>query len=100
MEKNLGKFIKAYRINKNITQTDLATLLGVDVSFICKIEKSEKTLSKSHFKKLSEILNANINDINNQWVSDKIIDLLSQEEDKVEIIKMTILKLENNSNIN
>ncbi|MGV0830239.1 helix-turn-helix domain-containing protein [Empedobacter brevis] len=97
MEKSLGAFIKTYRIKKKLTQTELATQLGVNVSFVCKIEKSEKTLSKSHFNKLSEILNAKLTDINNQWVSDKIIEIISNEENKDEIIKMTILKLTENS---
>ena len=38
----IGEKVKLCRVEKVISQKELATLIGVDVSFICKVEKIVK----------------------------------------------------------
>ena len=59
-----GKYLKQLRKEKNLTQTELAALLGYSgKSTISKIEKDEFELSQEKLKKYAEIFNVSVIDI-------------------------------------
>lgn len=53
MNTKLGERIKNFRIKSNFTQANIAEFLGVDQSFISKVEKNERTLTSSMLDKLA-----------------------------------------------
>ncbi|EOU1462721.1 helix-turn-helix transcriptional regulator [Clostridium perfringens] len=60
--KIVGKNIKKIREDKNITQAQLAEILGISVSYISKIEaeKCYKSFSLDLIFRISELLDVNI----------------------------------------
>ena len=51
-DKNLGKLIRNKRRERDITQVELCTVLGVSQSKLSKIERGEQTLSAESFVKV------------------------------------------------
>ena len=72
----IGEKIKFYRIEKGISQKYLASLIGVNVSFLCKIEKNEKKISLDKLKLVIQILDLKENDLENEFFINKIEELL------------------------
>lgn len=59
----MGKKIKAIRKKRGLTQKQLAELLGVKQQNISDWERGERSPSVKNLKKLSEILNCQIDDL-------------------------------------
>lgn len=90
----IGEKIKEYRKLNNISQTELASLIGVNVSFLCKIEKNEKKVSLDKLKLIIKVLDIKEEDLENQYFIDKVDDLLSSNNpsSKIEILDQLIKK--------
>lgn len=54
ISKKIGQLIRKYRVEKNITQENLALLCGIDRSYLGRIERGEVNIS---IEKLYEIAN-------------------------------------------
>lgn len=54
ISKQIGQLIRKYRVEKNITQENLALLCGIDRSYLGRIERGEVNIS---IEKLYEIAN-------------------------------------------
>lgn len=76
----LGEKIKKYRENKNMTQNEVADILGVKSATISKYETNTLEPNIESIKKLSEIFEISIDE------------LLRDKEDKFDISKINILE--------
>ncbi|WP_018131734.1 helix-turn-helix domain-containing protein [Effusibacillus pohliae] len=56
MGEALGKRLRAYRKLKNLTQQQLADLLGISVAIVGGIERGTREPSKDVLEKVSQIL--------------------------------------------
>lgn len=54
--KKLGSNLKVFRANKNITQSQLAELIGVDKSFVSNIENGKTNPTLSTITSLAKVL--------------------------------------------
>lgn len=89
----IGEKVKLCRVEKGISQKELATLIGVDVSFICKVEKNEKSITLEKLNLISEALNIELNDLKILFYEIKINELLKNETESFK--KEVILSLSN-----
>ncbi|AEI35833.1 helix-turn-helix domain-containing protein [Francisella salina] len=53
---NLFDIVKTIRISKNITQTELATKLGISKQYICDIENNRKPITIELAKEFAKVL--------------------------------------------
>jgi len=60
MEKKLGLIIKAQRVASNLKVYELANKVGVTPEFITMIEKGNRLPSAAVVKKLSQVLNIDL----------------------------------------
>lgn len=58
--KEVGQHIKKAREMRNMTQKDLASILGTSIPYICKIEKGNGAVSIPQLAKIGQILNYNL----------------------------------------
>ncbi|OGG59172.1 hypothetical protein A3C89_02080 [Candidatus Kaiserbacteria bacterium RIFCSPHIGHO2_02_FULL_50_50] len=58
--KKLGDNLKKIRTDKNITQTELARLLGVDKSFVSNIENGKSNSTLSTMANIAKVLEISI----------------------------------------
>jgi transcriptional regulator with XRE-family HTH domain len=75
----IGEKIKLCRVQKGLSQKELASQIGCDVSFICKVEKNEKNINKQKLSLISEVLNVDFNYLKISFYESKINDLLKNE---------------------
>lgn len=61
--KKLGENLKKIRVKKDITQTELAKILGVDKSFISNIENGKTNPTLSTITSLAKALSVSVNDL-------------------------------------
>lgn len=91
---DIGTIIKEARLKIGMSQKELASQIGVDVSFLCKIEKNEKKLSLEKLELLSSILNLDFLKYKNEYYYDKVDSIFENEKEdyKVMIINNIINK--------
>lgn len=94
----IGDIIRLKRIEMGISQKELASQIGVDVSFLCKIEKNEKNISLEKLKLISHILKIGYDNLKVEYYSSKIIEILSNESGliKYKVLEFLQKKLKNN----
>ena len=61
--KKLGNNLKAIRTDKNITQSELAELLGVDKSFVSNIENGKNNPTLSTIASLAKALKVSVDEL-------------------------------------
>lgn len=59
----IGRMIRRYRLDKNITQEELAFRIGSSAAYISNIENGKKKPSLQKLLQISEALNVTANDI-------------------------------------
>ena len=59
---NIGKNIKKYRVDKNLTQLQLCERVGISLSYLSKLESSccNKSISISCLNSIATVLNVEI----------------------------------------
>lgn len=69
----IGKFIKSKREEKKITLKKLGESIGIDLSYVAKIESGSRNIQSRHIKKLSKALGVSESDIVALQMADAII---------------------------
>lgn len=88
----IGEMIKINRLERDISQKDLALKIGVDVSFLCKVEKNEKKLSLDKLELVSDVLSLELSELKYLYYFEKVTASFIKEEDAfiVEILEKII----------
>ncbi len=85
--------LKDLRINKGIQQRKIAAALDIDTATYSKIENGILSLRKEHLSILSGILDCNLKELHCYWLADKIYNLVNEEDQAIESLKIVINKL-------
>lgn len=91
--KNIGEILRQLREEKGLLLRQVAAELEIDTALLSKIERGERNLKREQVLRISEIFNIPENDLILIWLSDKIIDLIKEESNAVEILKTTMRKI-------
>ena len=78
--KTTGKILRENREKKGFLLRQVAAKLDIDTAILSKIERSERKASKGQIVKLAEILDLNKEDLVIQYLSDKILYEIKDEE--------------------
>jgi len=84
----LGQKVKELRESNGLLQRQVAAHLEVDTAYIRKLENNEKSFSRNHLKKLSEIFNIPETDLITLWLADKIYEVVKAEECGIKAIEL------------
>jgi transcriptional regulator with XRE-family HTH domain len=60
---NVGKNIKKYRKQRNITQIDLAKKLNVSNAWLCKLENGNRNTTIFRLSEIANVLNIKLMDL-------------------------------------
>ncbi len=91
-----GQKVKELRERKGLVQRQVAAELEVDTAYISKVENEEKAISRNQIPKLSKLFKVSENDLETIWLSDKIMNLLNDEENSLSVITLTLNRIKNN----
>lgn len=93
----IAEYIHNLRLKNDMTLTQFGGLIGVDSGALSKIENGKKFLDRKTLLKISEAFSLDINDLNQEFISEKIaleiIDYSCDEsvlklvEEKIKLLK-------------
>lgn len=92
----LGEKLKELREAKGLVQRQVAAELEVDTAYVSKMESNEKPVSRSHLKKLSELLGINEEELLTIWLADKVYDMVKDEDVALKALSATETELKIN----
>lgn len=81
----IGDIIRLKRIEVGISQKELASQIGVDVSFLCKVKKNEKKITLDKLILISKELNIDIDEFKILFYTSKISHLLKDENTELKL---------------
>jgi len=80
INKSIGELLRKKREEKGLLLRQVAAKLDIDTAILSKIERSERKASKEQIIKLSEILDLKEEDLLVQYLSEKILYEIKDEE--------------------
>lgn len=83
-----GERIKELRESKELLQRQLAASLEIDTPMFSKIERGERRAKREQVLLLAELLEADVNELLTIWLADQVYDLVKDEEDARNALKV------------
>ncbi len=78
--KTIGEILRENREKKEMFLRHVSAKLDIDTAILSKIERSERKATKEQILKLAEILDLNKENLLIQYLSEKILDAIKDEE--------------------
>jgi Predicted transcription factor, homolog of eukaryotic MBF1 len=75
--------IKTAREEKGLSQKQLASVLDIDVSMYCRIERGDRHAKREQVIQLSRIFDIEQDELLTLWIADKICSVIDGEKDIV-----------------
>ena len=91
--KSFGAIVREYRTLKGLLLRQVAAELEVDTAFLSKMERNEKKASRQQVDKLAKVLEVDDNILVAQWLSDKILEIIGEEKQAFNALKITEKRL-------
>lgn len=88
MKETFGEYIHKLRSENGLTLTKLAAALDIDQSTLSKIENSKRSVPEEIIPKLSKFFSLDLKQLEKEYYSEKIADILYKEDDNKELIKL------------
>ena len=83
-----GEHIKQMREQNHLLQRQLANALDMDTAMLSKIERGERRAKREHIPIFASLLNANVKELFTIWMADQVYNLIKEEENANEILKV------------
>jgi predicted nucleotidyltransferase/DNA-binding XRE family transcriptional regulator len=77
---SLGNTIRKFRENKNLPLRTVAAYLDIDQAILSKIERGQRSASRTLVLKLAEFFEISENDLLICWLSDKLVHEIADED--------------------
>ena len=76
-----AKKIRQLREEKQLLQRQISAVLEIDNALYCKIERGDRIAKREQVVLISKILSANEAELLTLWLADKVMDVLSDEDE-------------------
>lgn len=88
MKETFGEYIHNLRTEASMTLTKLAAALDIDQSTLSKIENRKRNIPEEILPKLAKVFNLNIKQLEREYFSEKIAEIIYPKEDSNELLKL------------
>ena len=88
MKETFGEYIHKLRTEANMTLTKLAAALDLDQSTLSKIENKKRSVPKEILPKLARIFNLDIKELEEEYFSEKIAEIIYPQEEPGRVLKL------------
>lgn len=95
-----GEHIRKLREQKQLLLREVASQMHIDTALLSKIERGTRIARKEQVEALAIALNENKNDLLNVWMANKIVDMIKDENNSEEILKIAKEKIQKLTNQN
>lgn len=76
------------REQNQLLQRQLANALDMDTAMLSKIERGERRAKREHIPIFASLLKANVKELFTMWMADQVYNLIKEEENANEILKV------------
>jgi transcriptional regulator with XRE-family HTH domain len=83
-----GDKIRIQRVEKRITQRQLAAAIEIDTATYCKIEKGDRRAKREQVITLANLLEIDTKELIRLWSADKVYDIIAEEEEATQILNV------------
>ena len=80
MANQFGERVKQLRVQNNLLQRQVASILEIDTPMLSKIEKGLRQLKREQIPVLATILKANADELQTIWLADQIYAVVKGEK--------------------
>lgn len=80
--------IRMQRVEKRITQRQLAAAIEIDTATYCKIEKGDRRAKREQVITLANLLEIDTKELIRLWSADKVYDIIAEEEEATLILNV------------
>ena len=95
---NFGEHIKQLREQNQLLQRQVASILEIDTAMLSKIERGERRAKREHIPILASLLKTNEKELFTIWLADQVYDIIKEEENPTEILKVAEQEVKNYNN--
>jgi transcriptional regulator with XRE-family HTH domain len=90
-----GEHIRKLREQKQLLLREVASQMNIDTALLSKIERGTRFARKEQVEDLAKALNESENELLKLWMADKITEMLKEEKNSTEILKIAEQKIKN-----
>ncbi len=90
----MGKQIKEFRKECQLTMMDVSTATGIDQALLSKYESGKRIPSEKHLRALSNVFNVSFLELNKIYLAEKIAQLVRYEPNSLEILELAETRIE------
>lgn len=90
----IGQIIRTNRKKRGLRLREISNLLGVDVSFLSKVETGDKRPTKEQILKIGQIFNLDVKELMIAYLSDRLVYEIRNEDFASEALKVAERKIE------
>jgi transcriptional regulator with XRE-family HTH domain len=80
MANQFGERLKQLRVQNNLLQRQVASILEIDTPMLSKIEKGLRQLKREQIPVLAKMLKANADELQTIWLADQIYAVVKDEK--------------------
>ncbi len=91
----LGNRIKELRESQGLLQRQLSAQLEIDTPMFSKIERGERRAKREQVLKIAEILKVNADELLALWLTDQVLDVITDEGQALQALKMAEKDIKN-----
>lgn len=88
-----GNYIRKLREEKQLLLREVASQMNIDTALLSKIERGTRIARKVQVEDLAKALNKSKNELLNFWMADKIVNMIKDESNSTEILKIAEEKI-------
>ena len=92
----LGNRIKELRESQGLLQRQLSAQLEIDTPMFSKIERGERRAKREQVLKIAEILKVNVDELLALWLTDQVLDVITDEEQALQALMMATKDIQTN----
>lgn len=91
---SFGEMIRLLRLNKKLTQREVAVLLDIDTSILSKYERNKRQPTKKQIEKIADVFGTDIDALKFEIITDKIANQFVEEDIDSRTIRIAERKAE------
>lgn len=84
-----SEHIRSLREKRKIRQREVAACLKADTAFVSKLEKGERQARREQVLLLAELFSVDKDELLSLWLSEKVYDILKNEEMALKALSVT-----------
>jgi HTH-type transcriptional regulator, competence development regulator len=92
-----GSLIRYKREEQEMLLRHLSAKLDMDTAMLSKIERGEKIAKREHLVTLAKLFKLNYTELFSLWLADQVFQLLENEEQALQALKIAEKELMNNN---